>query len=98
LGEVPDALLVGANHQLGFDARSQKQFEDMVTRDPKDDSAITTLMMVCAEYTFDFDCALSAAQKDVLLHDPKAPDATDAYVTWPRPRFLPARTIQLATG
>lgn len=75
-----DGLLVGANHQLGLDASSQKQFADMVTRDPKDDSAITTLMMICGEYTFDFDCAFSAAQKDVVLHDPKAPDAADAYV------------------
>jgi len=75
-----DGLLVGANHQLGLDAKSQKQFEEIVRRDSKDDSAITTLMMVCAEYTLDFACAYSAAQKDVVLHDPNGPEAADSYV------------------
>jgi len=75
-----DGLLLGANHELGQDAKSQKQFESLVKQDPQDDSAINSLMLVCSQYVFDFGCSFSAALKDARLHDPKATDAAEAYV------------------
>jgi hypothetical protein len=75
-----DEVFMQVNHALGLDAKTQTQFESIVGQDPKDDSAVNTLMFVCSQYLFDFDCSFQAAQKDVALHDPTGPYAADDYL------------------
>jgi len=75
-----DYVLADAGHALGLDAKNRDQFEKIVRQNPKDDSALNVLMLVCSQYVFDFGCSFSAAKEDAALHDPNGPDAADAYV------------------
>jgi len=75
-----DYVLVEASHPLGLDAKTREQFQSVVSQNPKDDSALNALILVCSQYLFDFDCAFSAAKMDAALQDPNGPDAAAAYL------------------
>jgi tetratricopeptide (TPR) repeat protein len=75
-----DYVLVEASHPLGLDAKTREQLQSVVSQNPKDDSALNALILVCSQYLFDFDCAFSAAKMDAALQDPNGPDAATAYL------------------
>jgi len=57
-----DFILMRANHSLDEDSQTRDQFQHLVQQDPKDQSALNTLMYVCSQYLFDYSCAFSAAR------------------------------------
>lgn len=92
-----DGVLMAANHSLAQDAKTRQQLESLIKNNPKDDSAINALLLVCSQYLFDFDCAFSAAKMDVALHDPSAPDAAETYVNLAEAAILVGRDDQTQT-
>ena len=58
---LADAILSEVNRNLNRNQETQVLFTSLVEKNPKDLPAVQGLMEVCAEYLFDFQCALNAA-------------------------------------
>lgn len=63
---------IKANHALSLDHESRETLADLVKNDPQDVDAGNTLIYLCAEYAFDFDCSYSEARK-LMPFFPKYP-------------------------
>ena len=72
--EDADYLFQEASHLSGNDKDSRKLFEEIISKNPKDISALSSVVFICNEYLLDNDCAL----KYVRLLD-EAGIAPDAY-------------------
>ncbi len=58
-----DSVYAHANHGLDRDQESHQILRDILKANPQDLAALESLMFVCAEYIFDFDCSYSHAKK-----------------------------------
>ncbi|HUI42934.1 MAG TPA: tetratricopeptide repeat protein [Terriglobia bacterium] len=89
-----DGVLMEANHALGLDAKTRDRLRSLAQQNPKDGTALESLMFVCEVYLSDFGCAFSAAQLDAAAHDPGAPDAASAYVNFAEAAILVGNDAQ----
>jgi tetratricopeptide (TPR) repeat protein len=58
-----DYYYIKANHALGLDQESRQTLADLLKDNSQDIEAGVSLMFVCSEYAFDFDCSYAAAKK-----------------------------------
>jgi tetratricopeptide (TPR) repeat protein len=58
-----DYYYIKANHALGLDQESRQTLADFLKDNSQDIEAGVSLMFVCSEYVFDFDCSYAAAKK-----------------------------------
>ncbi len=62
-----DTIFMWANHSLDQDKVSLTQFQQLIQRNPKDESALRQVQHICSQYIFDFECSFAAAQKRAAL-------------------------------
>ena len=77
------SVLLHANHSLGKDRETITRMRQIAEADPTDYYPWNLLVYVCSQYTFDFECAYQAAQKESKLVEATKEGATaSAYLDY----------------